>query len=316
MFVGSRIRKHPEKHPRLRGTQVNWFCSRRRTRTPATVARFPRPPNATMRPAATRPRARLFGATAMLAVLALVATSPAPSVSAARLRPRRRGVKFTNSALAAACESSSSLKAAEAKHGDIGTWDTSEIEDMGKLFNSKHQRGFNSNIDSWQTSQVTSTTHMFATYAEYNQPMNSWRTESLVNAGGMFFVATHFNQNIDSWQVGKVVDAHQMFYNNVVFNQPLNSWRLNSVKSAYEMFYANRQFNQPLNSWQTSNLENMQSMFSCISHKHPAAGCRFSQPLNSWDTGSAKTMHLMFDQSVALNQVTSAHRQSLPAAQT
>ena len=98
--------------------------------------------------------------------------------------------------------------------GDIGTWCTSGITDMGSLFNGKNT--FNQNIGGWDTSSVTNMGFMFRRASDFNQNIRDWDTSSVTNMGFMFSGATSFTQELCLWKFAPAVINNQdsnMFLN-------------------------------------------------------------------------------------------------------
>ena len=59
----------------------------------------------------------------------------------------------------------------DSSHGPIGTWNTSKVTDMSKLFSGKSD--FNEDISEWDTSNVTNMNLMFFKANRFNQPINT-----------------------------------------------------------------------------------------------------------------------------------------------
>ena len=158
--------------------------------------------------------------------------------------------------------------AAETTHGHVGTWDTSDVTNMEKLF--YDCKTFNEDISAWNTGKVTSMHGLF------------WRTA--------------FNQPLESWDVSNVKDMSRMFSDDAKFNQPLNGWTTTSLESTQAMFYYAETFNQPLDRWDTSALTSMNNMFECVKDFDQdlgwqvSANCStsiafFNTRCKSWDCG-------------------------------
>ena len=66
---------------------------------------------------------------------------------------------------------------AEATYGTIGSWDTSKVDDMSRLFSAmsvgsyynSQAKDFNEDISRWDTSKVTNMQYMFREAAAFNQ---------------------------------------------------------------------------------------------------------------------------------------------------
>ena len=89
---------------------------------------------------------------------------------------------------------------------------------MENLFNGKFAN-FNTNINFWDTSQVTNMKFIFISASAFNQPLNNWDVSNVTNMEGMFQYASSFNQNIENWNVSNVTNVSDV---NAVsaFNQP------------------------------------------------------------------------------------------------
>jgi surface protein len=141
-------------------------------------------------------------------------------------------------------------------------------------------------INTWNVSNVTNMSGLFADALRFNEPLNNWNVSNVTNMKNMFYTALQFNQPLDSWNVSNVTNMEDMFSNTSKFNQPLNYWTVFNVINMAGLFYNATQFNQPLNNWNVSNVTNMQQMFlNAIS---------FNQPLDSWDVSNVINMEEMF----------------------
>jgi len=84
----------------------------------------------------------------------------------------------------------------------IGSWDTSNVTDMGSMF--WRSTNFNQDIGSWDTSNVTIMSSMFERSAAFNQDIGSWNTSNVTNMDKMFYQATAFDQDISSWDFSSI----------------------------------------------------------------------------------------------------------------
>ena len=90
---------------------------------------------------------------------------------------------------------------------DLSCVCTSNITDMNDLFNRDGVYGkstFNTDINSWDVSNVTNMMQLFANATVFNQPLNNWDVSLVENMMNMFVSASSFNQELDSWNVGLV----------------------------------------------------------------------------------------------------------------
>ena len=76
---------------------------------------------------------------------------------------------------------------------------------------SAFNNGGSTNINNWNTINVTNTSSMFASALAFNQPIGNWNTGNVTNMSSMFTLTRAFNQNIGSWNTGNVINMSSMF---------------------------------------------------------------------------------------------------------
>ncbi|CAL6308799.1 unnamed protein product [Bathycoccus prasinos] len=125
-------------------------------------------------------------------------------------------------------------------------WDTSLVEDMNGWdsisWSSQgfyRKNTFNGDIGSWNTAQVTDMGYMFSDASAFNQDIGSWNTAQVTIMAGMFTFASAFNQDIGGWNIEKVTDMNNMFNRASAFNQDIGSWDTSQVTftNTFAMFY-------------------------------------------------------------------------------
>jgi surface protein len=127
------------------------------------------------------------------------------------------------------------------------------------------------NINSWDTSAITTMAEMFFGCTAFNQAL-SFDTSVIDSMNSMFFNATNFNSALNL-NTSSVLDMGSMFEGCSVFNQPL-SFDTSAVEFMNRMFIDATAFNQAL-SFDTSAVTNMTEMFS---------GCTsFNQNIGNWN---------------------------------
>ena len=169
---------------------------------------------------------------------------------------------------------------------NINSWDTSAITTMGFMFASC--TSFNQAL-SFNTSAVTSMNFMFNGCSVFNQAL-TFNTSAVTNMNAMFVGCLLFNQSL-SFNTSSVTDMGSMFGNCSVFNQPL-SFNTSAVTTMSGMFNGATAFNSTL-TFNTALVTNMSSMFRACSV--------FNQPL-SFDTSAVENMGRMFRNATAFNQ--------------
>jgi surface protein len=159
-----------------------------------------------------------------------------------------------------------------------------------------------SNINSWNTSQVTSMKNLFANTTPmgciFNQPIGNWNMSNVTNLDSMFCFAYNFNQPIDTWDVSNVTSMKSTFEKAYNFNQPIGNWNTSQVTNMSHLFSTAMAFNQPIGNWDVSNVTNMEGLFNSTH----IAGTHFNQPISNWDVSNVTDMNKMFYRSYDFNQ--------------
>ena len=134
-----------------------------------------------------------------------------------------------------------------ATYGDINTWDTSSVTNMGTLF--KDATTFNSDISSWDVSNVTEMWDMFKWATSFNQDISGWNTSKVTLMMSMFEGASAFNQDISGWDTSGVTSMSKMFAQATNFNQDISGWDTSGVTSMKYMFDRATAFRQDIGTW-------------------------------------------------------------------
>ena len=103
----------------------------------------------------------------------------------------------------------------------IGSWLTGRTSFYRLFYNNTN---FNSDISSWDTSNITNFQEMFLNASSFNQNIGSWDTSSVTTMYRMFRGATSFNQDIGGWNTGSVNNFREMFFNADAFDQDISTW--------------------------------------------------------------------------------------------
>ena len=175
---------------------------------------------------------------------------------------------------------------------DISSWDTSNVTDMGWMFDLAIE--FNQDISYWNTSSVEVMSNMLANTNKFNRDIGGWDTSSVIKMGDMFYGTYIFNQDIGDWNTSKVTDMEKMFKGAISFNQDIGDWDTANVVNMGQMFEDASSFNQDIGSWNTSSVTAMQSMFY--------GATAFNQDIGDWDTSNITLMGNMFYEADSFNQ--------------
>ncbi|THE64610.1 BspA family leucine-rich repeat surface protein [Salinadaptatus halalkaliphilus] len=141
---------------------------------------------------------------------------------------------------------------------DISNWDTSNVQDMRRMFTGTL---FNQDISNWDTSNVQDMSQMFRSARSFNQDIGNWDTSNVQDMSRMFRSANSFNQDIGGWDTSNVQDMSQMFRSANSFNQDIGNWDTSNVQDMSRMFNKANSFNQDIGGWDTSNVQDMTRMF-------------------------------------------------------
>ena len=149
---------------------------------------------------------------------------------------------------------------------------TTAVTDMIELF--RDATSFNGDIGHWDTSNVEQFNGMFRGATAFNQDIGNWTTSSADNMNSMFLNATTFNQDIGSWDTSSVSRMNEFFRGAAAFNQDIGNWTTSSANNMNGMFRGATTFNQDIRGWDTSSVANMNNMFN--------GAAAFSQNLIDW----------------------------------
>jgi len=103
--------------------------------------------------------------------------------------------------------------------GDISSWNTAAVIDMGGMF--AFALVFNGNISAWNVSNVTNMASMFNSAPIFNQNLSAWDVGNVLSMGNMFTSTAAYNTiNYDALLIGWSALTLQ---SNVTFNMNLTT---------------------------------------------------------------------------------------------
>ena len=174
---------------------------------------------------------------------------------------------------------------------NIDMWDTGNITNMESMFS--NARNFNGDISRWDTSNATNMESMFMFATNFNQDISGWNTESVETMASMFSKATHFTGDISKWSTGSVKTMEFMFSHNTEFNGDISDWNTSNVTNMNSMFFHATNFNGDIGGWNTGRVETMEAMFF--------EAKSFKGNLTDWNTGNVTNMSFMFSMATSFN---------------
>ena len=158
-----------------------------------------------------------------------------------------------------------------------GTLDLTGVTVLDGLFYDCTSLTTINNINSWDTSAITSMVEMFANCSLFNQAL-SFNTSAVTSMNAMFQNTTNFNSALNL-NTSAVLNMGQMFYACSVFNQPL-TFDTSAVEFMNRMFRDATAFNQNISSWNTGAVTDMNQMF----RDAPA----FNQNIGTWNVANVQ----------------------------
>lgn len=117
--------------------------------------------------------------------------------------------------------------------GDISTWNTSNVTNMGGTFNNGL---FNGDITAWDVSSVTNFSSMFNGARSFNQDISGWNTSSATTFAYMFYNAYQFNADISGWNTSSLTNLDLTFRLAMMFDQDISGWNISGVTTFNNLF--------------------------------------------------------------------------------
>ena len=165
-------------------------------------------------------------------------------------------------------------------NGDLTTWDTSGIHNMGAMFNGCGNfkgTGVNGDLRNWNTSNVTDMSNMFLNCNVLTTNVSGWDTSKVTNMSGMF--RNTFSNIVGGVRIG--------FY-----GSGLEYWNTSNVTNMSRMFDSNLTMDVNLSGWNTGKVTNMSSMFAPAGY---GVESNFTgKGLDNWNVTGVTTIAAMF----------------------
>jgi surface protein len=122
-------------------------------------------------------------------------------------------------------------------NSDINGWDLSSVTNFSNMF--RDANSFNQPIGGWTlntTGNITMASMFYQNVAFNNggsTDINNWNTSNVTNMSNMFYKATAFNQPIGNWNTSNVTNVTNMLANlggsTYVFDQDISNWDVNQI---------------------------------------------------------------------------------------
>ncbi|WP_434341702.1 BspA family leucine-rich repeat surface protein [Mycoplasma putrefaciens] len=160
-----------------------------------------------------------------------------------------------------------------------------KVNSLEKAFHKVESR-YITNLDKWNTSNITSLLSAFDSAKDFNQDISTWDTSNVTNMQSTFFEAKNFNKPLDRWKVHNVTSMDNMFSGAESFNQSLNSWKTSNVQDMNKMFWSAKKFDGDITKWDVKKVKTMSFMF--------AEAESFNKNISLWNVENVETMYGMF----------------------
>jgi surface protein len=170
-------------------------------------------------------------------------------------------------------------------NSDISSWDVSNIQNFNYMF--YNARSFNSDLSGWNMSNARSLSGMFWDAEDFNSDISSWDTSNVWSMNYLFS-NINYNPDVSGWDTSSVRLLDGFAAQNRAFNRNLNNWNTSNVERLDRAFLNADSFNSDLDNWDTSNVWNMKSMFNDADN--------FNGDVSTWDTSNVKKMASMFEE--------------------
>ena len=171
--------------------------------------------------------------------------------------------------------------------------DTSNVTDMGFLFNGCSSLTSLGDLSGWNTSNVTNMKYMFNGCSSLTTTdLSGWNTSNVADMEYMFVGCKSLTSlgDLSGWNTGNVTNMYSMFSScsSLTTLGDLSNWDTSNVTDMQAAFAGCKSLTTlDLSNWNTSNVTDMSFMFS---------GCSklTSTDLSGWNTSNVADMESMF----------------------
>mgnify|MGYP000951460655 CR=1 FL=1 len=172
-------------------------------------------------------------------------------------------------------------------NGDLGSWDTSNINSMFQVFFACVS--FNQDLSSWDVSGCSDFRSAFGGCTSLTSPnITNWDMSSATTINSMFNSATNYNEDISIWNVQNVQNFGGCFALASSFNRPVGNWNLSSAthiggnnQGMFDRAYA---FQQDLSSWDISGITNANQFMRLRSGANAYTTSNYDALLIGWES--------------------------------
>lgn len=183
---------------------------------------------------------------------------------------------------------------------DVSTWDTSNVTDLGSVFDEDANLTNIRGIEDWDTSKVTDMGNLFSVTSLIKLDLSHWNVHNVKDMENLFWGDSNLiSINVSNWTTSNVVDMKGVFSNTSELTSiiGIENWDTSNVTTMKQMFYGAASLQSlDLSRWNTHNVTNMEGMF---------LGLERLKTLNfsKWDTSNVTDMSNMFSSAWALERL-------------
>jgi surface protein len=182
----------------------------------------------------------------------------------------------------------------------VTQWGTNVWTDLTAMFKNAISLSTISATDSPVIGPSISMESMFEGASSFNSDINHWNTANVTSFKALFKGAVNFDQPLDNWETHNVTNMSEMFSSNTIYEVgPAPDFTPSyAVDALFPKTYPKMKFNRPLptngNKWKTEKVTTMSKMF--------AGASLFNQDISLWDTRNVASMSFMFFDAAAFDQ--------------
>ncbi|MBW9301134.1 BspA family leucine-rich repeat surface protein [Pediococcus acidilactici] len=183
---------------------------------------------------------------------------------------------------------------------DVSTWDTSNVTDLGSVFDEDKNLTNIHGIEDWDTSNVTDMGNLFTVTSLIKLDLSRWDVHNVKDMENLFWGDSNLvSINVSNWTTSNVIDMKGVFSNTPELTNiiGIENWDTSNVTTMKQMFYGVTSLQSiNLSRWNTHNVTDMSAMFFVMAKLK-------TLNLSNWDTSNVTDMGSMFEGTWALERL-------------
>ena len=143
---------------------------------------------------------------------------------------------------------------------DLSSFNTSNVKDMGNMFNSSQATEIKG-LETFNTKNVTTMFYMFNSSQATKLDLNNFDTNKVTNMGGMFYSSQATELDLDSFDTSNVTNMSSIFQQSQAIKLDISNFDTSNVTNMSYMFAYSKAKNIDISNFNTVNVVNMSGMF-------------------------------------------------------